>query len=918
MSSNGNRNKHSTRHSLVACFFLLLLASSLLGISPAQPQGVQAALETPTAQPQGVQAAPDTPPAFSATFAKLGYANRTLESPHSTTEYSLRLPEGWKLRAGSFVELDYSYTYTRVYTRVGALETEAIPSLFGEIIITVDGQTPQVSPIKEATLEHSLRVELPLATFNDPALRTHNIKVTLDESPLCSVPHKASLTIHSGSMFSLNYDQLSIVTDLALYPRPFYQGAFEPDQIRFVLPAQLTETDLNGAVVVATKLGNLAPRMVISGTTDQELLGRLDVRDAISHEHLIVIGKPETNEVILRLNDLGALSLPLRERQLSLSSEGPVTVVSGDSLTYTLTLTNTTQKAASDLVLVDTLPSGSQMESCSPTCSKTSEEEIKWAIPPLAADEAASFTLVLRASEAAPSSVLENTVTLFDAASDLLNMSTLTTTLSSTLSSANHSSFSPSRYLFMQGTRAVAENDGVVQELVSPWDQTRAILVITGLSDQAVSRASRAMGLDNYFPGMQGPWALVRDVRPLSDLQPKSPITDTTFADLGYEDSVLRGYFEETSYSVNIPLDWSLTEEAYLDLRFSHSARLLNSASSVNVLFNDKPIAAAPLTDENALNGRLKIKLPASQARPRASNRITIQAELRPLDACADTDLWLSISNASLLHLDHQVQNVRALDLGFYPRPFNQRPDLTDVMFALPAEPMVAEWEDALRLAAALGTASNGSAFAPPVVLGNNWTKETLEDYHFIAIGRPSRNSLLQQVNAQLPQPFLIHSDSIEQKIDQATLRLAPDVSLGYIQLIVSPWNKARALLAITGTTDKGAREAMDILLYQPGQLKGNLALVRDNQVKTIDTRGLTRAGVAAALATAVPQMTPAPNVSSVSTPLSPGLTPSAPAPRISGAPGRPAWLVPLVGATGLVTLVILFIAFWQARRGRL
>jgi hypothetical protein len=280
--------------------------------------------------------------------------------------------------------------------------------------------------------------------------------------------------------------------------------------------------------------------------------------------------------------------------------------------------------------------------------------------------------------------------------------------------------------------------------------------------------------------------------------------------------------------------------------------------------------------------------------------------------------MWLFISSASLLHLDHAVQNARVLDLGSYPYPFNQRSDLTDVMFALPAEPMVAEWEDALRLAAALGNISNSTAFAPPVVLGNNWTKKKLEDYHFIAIGRPSRNSLLQQVNAQLPQPFLLHSDSIEQKIDQVTLRLAPDVSLGYIQLIVSPWNEARALLAITGTTDKSAKEAMDILLYQYKGLEGNLALIRDNAVKTIDTRGFTKAGAAAALTTALPQMTPAPGASSVSTPLSPGVTPSAPTSPISGAPSRPAWLVPLVGVTGLVILVILVIAFWQARHGKL
>lgn len=892
-----NKSRNPRRSSLARYLLLLISALLLTGILPVVSQDAHAAPDALT---------------FSITVAKLGYGERVLESSYAATEYLLRLPEGWELRAGSFFELDYSYGYNRL----GGPDGKDLSYILGEIIITIDGQPPSTFPIKDTMLEHSrLSVELPPEVINDPARKTHSIKVALDASPLCNIPHTARLTLHSTSMFSLNYDQLPIVADLSLYPRPFYQRSFEQDQVRFVLPTQPTEPELKGAMAVAAKLGDLAYRIVISGTTDQELLGQLDVKSAVSREHLIVIGKPEANGVILRLNNLGMLPMPLRERQLSLSSEALSAVAPGDTLTYMLTVANTTPKAISDLALMDMMPARAQLVSCSPTCSEAAPREARWSIPSLAAGEAAQFTLALRVSDAVTTSILENTITLFDASSSPLNVNVLTTTVSTALPQqpSKASSASQGRYFFTQGTQAVPEHDGVVQELVSPWDQTRAILVITGLSDQAVYKASLAMALENYLLGMQGSGALVQDVRLPASAPSKTLATDMTFAGLGYEDKVLRGYFEEANYSLDIPAGWQLTEEAYIDLRFSHSTHLLETNSYLNVLFNDKPIANVALDEANVLDGKLKVKLPASQARPGSNNRFAVQARLYPIDACSHPDMWVLLSNTSALHLDHNVQSGRVLDLGLYLYPFNQRPDLGDVMFVLPAEPVTREWEAALQLAAALGNASYSANFVPAVALGNSWPKDKLGDYHWIAIGRPSRNVLLQQANTLLPQPFSLASDSIEQTIDQVTFRLPPGISLGYIQLIPSPWNEARAILAVTGTTDDGWQDAMNIVLRQPWQLKGNLVLIRNGQVKAIDTRAFTRAGAAMALATAVPQMSPVP----AATTLPAGAIQNVSAPQPS-ASARPAWLVPVIGMTGLTILVILVIAFWQARRGKL
>jgi hypothetical protein len=92
---------------------------------------------------------------------------------------------------------------------------------------------------------------------------------------------------------------------------------------------------------------------------------------------------------------------------------------------------------------------------------------------------------------------------------------------------------------------------------------------------------------------------------------------------------------------------------------------------------------------------------------------------------------------------------------------------------------------------------------------GRGWV--TLGDYRLIALGRPSRNPALQQVSAQLPQPFQPGSDEIQRRIDQVVFRLSPALSLGLVQLIPSPWNAARASLAGTGTTDEGVKGAVDV-----------------------------------------------------------------------------------------------------------
>jgi uncharacterized repeat protein (TIGR01451 family) len=920
---------------------LLPLLAILAASSPPQSAIGEIIRESQAGSVLQVEATPaisaGVPSSFTISFAELGYDEKTLADSYEAIEYTLPLPETWQVREGSYLDLDVSYVHDDMSPLVtvppgsAAVQgeagqaaiisgTQSLPAHLSDIIVAVDGQVQFVFPITAAVLEHRhLNVPLPLSILNDPARSAHIVRVSLDASLTCNIPLKPRLTIHPSSSFLLLYNHLPVTPDLATYPRPFYHYDFGTDQVAFVLPDNPTATELAGAMAVAAKLGNTTSRMVISGTTDLELMSRIGA-DEPPRQHLFVIGTPEDNQVVSELSRLKVLPISLQERQLSLASQGPAAVVSGGDLTYTLVITNTSQEAVTSLSLVDVLPAQAQVVSCSPVCSQTTREEVSWPLPSLKVGESVSYTLKLNLSQG-PDTTVENTLTLLNATSNPINVSTLTATVSAvpqSVSGLTSRISDAAGYFFAQGERAVPESEGIVQEVVSPWDQTRAILVITGLTDEAVYKASRAMSAENRFPGMEGAIALVRELRPISEFSTEPPASDRTFAELGYGDRILQGV-QDSTYYFNIPLGWSLTEKAYLELHFKHSQLIDYSRSSLNVLFNNEPIAGISFSEATALAGDLRIPIPTSVAHPGQRNKISIQAEMQPADNCANRNmLWLLISSASTLHLDHSQQDAPSLNLDFYPYPFNRQPDLTDVLFVLPPKPASQEWLASLQLAASLGRVADGNSFAPGVALAYAWPEDK-SDYQLIAIGRPSRNLLLQQVNAQLPQPFLPGSDMIEQKLNDVILRLPPGVDLGYLQLIYSPWNEERALLAITGTSDKGIEWAIQSLIDYPQGVGGNLTMVRAGQIQKIDTRLLTHSGRDAAVSTAVPELTPV-AVISASVLSGSAATPAASQPVPTSAPqGRPgvtwpAWLIPLVAAMLIAVLVIFAIAIVRAR----
>jgi hypothetical protein len=178
-------------------------------------------------------------------------------------------------------------------------------------------------------------------------------------------------------------------------------------------------------------------------------------------------------------------------------------------------------------------------------------------------------------------------------------------------------------------------------------------------------------------------------------------------------------------------------------------------------------------------------------------------------------------------------------DLANLFKPWTDEPNLADTYLALPSTLNQIERDIFLDLATQLGAASRGNYVSLKAGFVDQLSDEIKRDYHIITIGQPSINPLIREINDQLPQPFMDSSDEPSQIYNPAIIAFDPQRSIGFIQLLASPWSPEKAILVVTGTDTSGTAQALEVLVNTPGRLEGNLAVVEEEYLTTLDTRPL-------------------------------------------------------------------------------
>lgn len=384
---------------------------------------------------------------------------------------------------------------------------------------------------------------------------------------------------------------------------------------------------------------------------------------------------------------------------------------------------------------------------------------------------------------------------------------------------------------------------GVIQEIVSPWNPYKLLLVVTGQNAEGVFKAGAALNREPRFLSMKGQLAIVEDILPAEEIEQTERRVDLTFSDLNYGDIVVYGsQMQNVDYYFSMPLAWHAQESPKLRLAFQHAAAVDPEASSLDVHLNTVPVGGVVLDDSNSTDGVLELELPPWLLKP-GGNRLTVQVKMdHPAsggDVCVYLDskqIWTVIRQDSFIHLAYTLQSLPP-DLSLFPYPFDTNVNLSDLVLVLPDQLSDEERDGLLRLAVALGAMTGGSQLTLHASTPDELDSTMKVASNLFVVGQPTQNKLIWDLNNYLPQPFRPNSNMPAPGLDSVLLSPGLNRDVGFIQELVSPWNEDRTVLLITGTTDRGISVAFDALLTRTSELKGNLAVIEGDQLYAVDTR---------------------------------------------------------------------------------
>jgi cellulose synthase operon protein B len=449
---------------------------------------------------------------------------------------------------------------------------------------------------------------------------------------------------------------------------------------------------------------------------------------------------------------------------------------------------------------------------------------------------------------------------------------------------------------------AESETDGVLEMAISPWNESKTILLVGGNSTEAVIKAAQAVSSGRILVYQNPALAYVQDVRLLSKSLPI--VEDFTFQNLGYKTQTISGIgLDSVQYLFNASKEQLNSRDATIDLIYYHSGLLDYGLSSFSVELNNQVIASSAFAKESEQLTTLQIKIPPGILRF-GENRLTVSARLFAITSCDTTGFsnpWLTISDQSKFHLpvtaDPNAVSPWLLDLKFYPDLFTTNSDLGDVAFVLPKS-TPSTWKIAGQVAYQLGRAANPLISNLEAAYADGVPQAVLDEKSLIVIGRASTVPFLTQINDQLPAPFDLKNDTASESHMQVVYRIPNGMSVGYLQLINSPFNIEKQILVLAGNTDQGLTMASNALQVTElrSQLTGVFAVTNGTQVATANA-----SSVFSAVGTLVP-----PGQAVVTTPF----------PVSSSGPATletPGWLLPVLVASGIAVLLIILVVIVNA-----
>lgn len=283
-----------------------------------------------------------------------------------------------------------------------------------------------------------------------------------------------------------------------------------------------------------------------------------------------------------------------------------------------------------------------------------------------------------------------------------------------------------------------------------------------------------------------------------------------TLQNAGYKELLLEGVFGSASAFLAFPSNWVVTQDVQVNLVYTASPILNRERSTLTVRVNDENVFTLhPIGD--GVQHTATFSIPRNVVTPITYGiRLEFNGYLRlTTNICEepnDPGQWLTISNQTEFVLPVQ-ESVAAPQLNELPGALVvQRALFTPppVVFVLPDKWNTTMLSTAAQVAARLGKGISGKKPSFAMVRTSDLTTQLKNEANLVIIGKPSDWPAIP--NAPVSKPAALPSATPVKglALTPTPTLIAPSVppSAGYVRIINSPWNPARKILLINGSTE--------------------------------------------------------------------------------------------------------------------
>lgn len=269
-----------------------------------------------------------------------------------------------------------------------------------------------------------------------------------------------------------------------------------------------------------------------------------------------------------------------------------------------------------------------------------------------------------------------------------------------------------------------------------------------------------------------------------------------------------------------------------MTLHYSYGPQVNPLTSLVEVALDGVALGGKQLSSVNGGNREsLKLEIPPERIKPNSKIQVNFRLDPRERLSCSrvtDQQLWGTIHSDTQFELQREtVGKIPNLELLRYGYPFADPQDLSNTAIALPDKPTSTDLALMLEMSERLGRLSQAESIQLEVYRANQLPQEQRNQRHWIAIG----------ISDRFPFPDLLKAngfalgDAATRQWQNSQIQATPDAE-GMVQAMISPWNRDRVLLMLSGQTENGLKQVTDLIAQDSlfYQIQGDTVLISANR----------------------------------------------------------------------------------------